>query len=70
MTPTEKLVEMGLELPAPMQLPEGFVPPFVSVRIVGNLAYAVQAKSCPFLLYCKHYLRSARFKLAAYMVWA
>jgi enamine deaminase RidA (YjgF/YER057c/UK114 family) len=34
-----KLAAMGLQLPAPIKLPEGMVLPFSFVRVRGNLAY-------------------------------
>lgn len=33
-----KLAELGLELPAPMRLPEGFSPLWRQVRVIGNRA--------------------------------
>jgi enamine deaminase RidA (YjgF/YER057c/UK114 family) len=35
---TERLRELGLDLPAPLQLPPGMVLPFPWVRVIGNRA--------------------------------
>lgn len=39
MSAEERIRELGLELPAPMQRPGGMALPFASVRVRGNRAY-------------------------------
>ena len=39
MTPEQKIEQLGLVLPKPLQVPEGLVLPFSWVRVRGNKAY-------------------------------
>ena len=56
----EKLKEMGLTLPPPMQAPRGMRLPFASVRVAGttrtSLAMALWTRPAR----CKDWARSAR----------